>query len=746
MAITPLIKPITTNNGIFYTFQTGIEDLNLTFNNNTNKFKFSKFALLNIPEITIPSSIKTDNVMQFLAQGENPILNGISIDQNINLAQSFENYALNLESLIISQPTFNTEQKLTVSERIFWKWLKELGAIRWRLSNNTEVIQNLPSGQTRWSEDWAATTQTTYERVVKYIGDIDVVNSLRSNTNTYSELYIHVPTSVGITPTVLFNSVADSNYGPGMVIVNTPSDPLDLDYLNGRHYSDTHPYGGMNLLAFYDLCSNSITQKMSDTISDTIDWSAVTSPYTTGSGQGIGFWWGSNEVLHAYYTDQADYYGTPYGSGVTSSTIKNQQIKKSYTNGSGTTYQTEYVRSTLDGVNIDFNLANYILAANDSEITSLAKLSEKYSNQDFEFNAVLVYYDIYDPNPTGTSGTEPTSVTNLYGIYFLNQIQQSGSAYSIPVISKYKPNVLNKTNGNSFSYKINLKFDTSIEDVALEQSVNDYSTLSLELFNDVLTQMRLLQSQFNDKLLELQQLGVDVESAKDAILNSTSISSLSSRMNSLESTVSGATSAFAKASSIMDLIDSVNGRIDEILSGTTSLQISYNTNSFKPGYGIGLDKTNPGQITFFNTSQDYSNVSITDMSTASFGNVILPLGIGSTQHRHLSVNGSGSQIPFTLVRNLTLYIDDSTYKWSTGQSLKIVFDSQVIIPSSSNFQIIILTDSQNITKGLNSYGVNIATLSAADFPSNYGRNGRTIVEIVCTNSKTLTFVVDKILR
>ena len=744
MAVAPLIKPITTQKGIFYTFQSGIEDMTLTFNNNTNKFKFSKFALLRIPEITVPNSIETDNPIQFLAQGETPILNGLSTDQNINLAKSFENYALNLESLLISQTSYQKEKKLNVSERVFWKWLKELGAIRWRDSNNTEVIQTLPTGQSRWSEAWSSEDQTTYNRVVKYIGDIDVVNSLRSNANTYSELYIHVPTSVGVTPTVLFNSVPDVNYGPGMVIVNTPKDPLDLDYLNNRHYSDTHPYPGMNLLAFYDLGPNAAIQKISDATLGTINWGSITTPYPGLAGQGTGFWWGPTEILHTYYTDQAEYFGQPYGTGVTSSEIKTQRIHKEYNNG--TQYTVEYLRSTLDGVVIDFDIANYVLAASDSSIKTLAQMSEKYSNQDFEFNAVLVYYDVYDPNPTGTSGTEPTSATNLYGIYFLNEVQQSGSEYIIPTISKYKPNAINKTNGNAFSFKINLKFDTSIEDVAVEQSVNDYSTLSLEMFNGVLTQMRLLQTQYNDKLLKLEQLRADVDLAKDSLLNSTSISSLSKRIGVLETTVSASVDAFNEASSIMDLIDSVNTRIDEILSGTTSLQISYNTDSFKPGYGINLDKSVPNQITFFSNLQNYSDINITDMSTAFYGNVTLSLGLGGTQYRHLKLNGSGNQIPFTLTRNLNLYIDDSVQTWSKGQTIKIVFDSQIIIPSASGYQINIFTDSQNITNNPAAYSVRIATLTSLDFPSDYGRTGRTIIEIVCTNPKTLTFVVDKIIR
>ena len=61
MAVAPLIKPIQTQKGMFYTFQSSIEDLSLTFNNNTNKFRFSKFALLRIPEIGIPATMQTDN-------------------------------------------------------------------------------------------------------------------------------------------------------------------------------------------------------------------------------------------------------------------------------------------------------------------------------------------------------------------------------------------------------------------------------------------------------------------------------------------------------------------------------------------------------------------------------------------------------------------------------------------------------------------------------------------------------------
>ena len=724
MAVAPLIKPIQTQKGMFYSFQSAIEDLSLTFNNSTNKFRFSKFALLRIPEIGIPATMQTDNKVQFLALGETPLLNNLSTNENINLANSFQNYALNFESLLISQSTYNREKKLNVSERVFWKWLKELGAVRWRDATSAEVIQTLPAGEKRWAEDWFNPTLSTYDRVVKYIGEIDVVNSVRSKDNSYSELYIHVPTNVGSTPTVLFNSKPDENYGPGMLIVNTPGDPLDVEYLNGRHYNDTHPFAGMSLEAFYDLDTNSVSTKISDTL--------TVQPTTAG------FWWGASSINNSYYTDQAAYFGTPYG--VTSSNPKVQRIFKNHNSGTRT---VEYLRSTLDGVVIDFNLSNYLIASQNPDIKSFSQLNDSYTNEDFEFNAILIYYDVYDPAPNAVAGTEPVSVTNLYGVYFLNKVVQSGSEFIIPMITKNKPDTINKTNGNSFAFKVNVKFDTSIEDVAVEKSINDYNTFSLNLFTDVLTEMRSLQTKFNDKLLELNTLSNEVDLAKDALLNTTALKSLASRIGVLETTVAASTAAFAEASAIMDLIDSANSRIDEILSNNTSLQIKYNTDSFKPGYGVFLDKRIPGEITFYSDIQAFSKIIESDFSSNTLGSRTESLGIGGTQIRHLKVNGSGSPIPWTMDRNLTLYIDDSSNTWKAGQSLKIVCDSQ-IIPNS--YTITIKTDSQDIVNAGSQYSVIIATLTSADFITTYGRTGKPIIEIVCKDPKTLTFVVDKIIR
>ena len=191
-----------------------------------------------------------------------------------------------------------------------------------------------------------------------------------------------------------------------------------------------------------------------------------TTPSTTG------FWWGASSVNNSYYTEQAAYFGTPYNT--VSSAPTTQRIKKTYTAGLNTR-TVEYLRSTHDGMTIDFDLTDYLIASQNTTIKSFSQLNDSVGNEDFEFNAILVYYDVYDPAPNAVAGTEPVSVSNLYGVYFLNKVVQSGSEFIIPMITKNKPDTINKTNGNSFAFKVNLKFDTSIEDVSVEKSINDYS-------------------------------------------------------------------------------------------------------------------------------------------------------------------------------------------------------------------------------------------------------------------------------
>jgi hypothetical protein len=699
MAVTPLLKPIQNKKGIFYTFQSALEDINISIANGENAVRFSKFAMLRIPEIGTPDSPATDNKFQFLAQGETHLIEGLNTDQNINLAQSFQSYALNLEALLIGQDSYKRDAKLTVSERVFWKWLKETGSIRFRDANNLEKNINTLGSEKRFVEEYSPTS--TYNKVVQYVGDIDVVNTIKSKDNAYTEVYIHVPTNVGSTTHVLFKSVKDDNYFPNMTIANIDAEPLNIEYLSGRKYDETHPFG-LSVKAYYDLDDASVYSEIADTYGGT----AVPSN------------WFNQTVNNSYYTDNVDLSGEY-------DIAKNQYISKQLN-----TTTVEYVRSTLDGVSIDFNLDNYKLASENPEIKVFSQFNDYVANKDFQFNAILVYYDTYDPNNLDDSGSPIDFQTNLYGVLFLDKVEQNGLEFNIPFITKYKPDPLNKTNGNSFAYKMNLKLDTSIENVLVEKSINDFSTFSMDLFTDVLTEFRQIQTKLNDKLLELEQLSQDVDGLKDLLINSEDQNELNLRLSNLETSISENQAIFNNTGELMKMIENNQKKIDDIVNGDSNIEISYNADIIRPGAGMRLNRRIPNRVVVENTNQAYniSNTSITNV----FDSNVIELSQFSNYVRH--ENGGNS---ITLTRDLEIFIDDSIYPWKKGQTVRLVFGDELF---PSIYDIKIKTDATNkVNSGV--YGVTVGIVNDLDFSTS---SNSPIFDIVCIDSENLVFKIDKI--
>jgi len=699
MAVTSLIKPVQDKKGIFYNFQSALEDINITLSNSENAVRFSKFALLRIPEIGTPNTLATDNKIQFLAQGETPLIDGLNANNNINLAQSFQNYALNFESLLLSRSQYKREEKLTVSERVFWKWIKELGAIRFQDANALEKNTTILGNEARFVEK--PETNSTYKRVVKYIADIDVVNSIKSKDNSYTEIYIHVPTNVGTTPHVLFKSVTDANYYPNMVVANTAADPLNIEYLAGRKYNETHPFG-LSMKAFYDLDDNSTLVQIKNSISDT---------YVSGN-------WFTQTIRNSYYTD--NYNSTGAYNVAADRVISKQQGL----------FNVEYLRSTLDGISLDFDLANYKLASENSEIKVFSQFNDYVANRDFEFNAILVYYDTYDPNNLNAAGSPVDFRTNLYGVLFLDSVQQSGLEFQIPAIQKYKPDPLQKVNGNAFSFKMNLKLDTSIENVLVEKSINDYSTFSLELFTDVLTQFKQLQTKYNDKLLELEQLRQDVEGLKDLLLNNEDQSELQLRVTNLETSLAANSAIFNNTNAIVNMITNVNEKVDSIIGGDSNIVVSYDTDAIRPGPGIGIDRRTPNRARILNLNQKY-NVSDNTLTNVFSNNVITLFPFTN----YIVHQNGGNQI--VLVRDLQIFIDDTTNRWTKGQTLRLVFDDELV---PDVYDVKIYTDAAN-RANTGTYGVNIGILNDLDFTPS---TNTPILDIVCLDENLFTFRIDKI--
>jgi hypothetical protein len=725
MAKTPFIRPLQVQGGTFYTFSSSAEDLAFTFNNTTNKFAFSKFALLNIPNLDNSSSSNTNYVRlngpdgAFLdwANNTQKIITGNS---NIDFSQSFQSYCLNVESTITGERGYDPTKKQNVSERVFFKWLKEIGAIRFRAANSSEVastlnqntvmiVNDLPVTQKRYVEGDAAAgttgaygmTGSTYNRVVQYVGSLDIVNSVTNNNNSYSEIYVHVPTSAGNTPTVLFKNVVDSNYYPDYQWSNIPSNPLNEEYLFGRNYTETNPSGLTNLAIYDDDVLGSPTASY-------IDTGLSTTPI-------LGNWYSPRDTANTYFTDSL--FTDP----------SNYILTKTENSNSLT-----YVRSKLDSIGIDFDPDSYKAIIDDASISTLDEYNSVPLAEDFEFNAALIYYDVYDP------ATPTDRATNLYGVLFLDEVNSSSGDIFIPRTKKYKPNPVTGLNGNSYGFKINLKFDTDIDQTGVEQAINDYSPFSLKMFMDAMNVLQDSSSTLNNSASQFIDLSNRVTNLENITLTTETSVNFNARIASIEESLAANQALFNNTQSILNLINQNYDLTRSIINNETSVEVSYNLNTINQGLGINVDRSVENLVTINNSSQDF-NIGQNKgygILTQTGQNTIELLNF-SNYFKHIN-NG----IDINLTGDMTIRLDDSKVKWKNGQRFRISFGDKVYPQSSI---ITIVTDSQGLyplsspSGGI--YSTTIVVLDDTIF-SEWGY--KPVFDIVCIDDQNLIFQVDAI--
>lgn len=600
---TPLIRIPQEQGGTMYAFSSAARDLTRAYYNPDINFEYSKFALLELPVVSTPSNgenyIQFENLYQ--ASGASYIPNA---NANVNFAETLQNYALNFENFILNDDDFDSSIYASDAEKVFFKWLHHLGAFEVKNANSQQVV----SGYSRAIESEDATQSgNNYNRVVKYLGNIDVSNDKNYQGNTYNEIFVNVPSSVGYTPDILFKS---SNY-------NTTATAYDVDtYINGRA-GQQHP--DINLTM--------------DAIGD-----------STGPN-------GAEITM-----DPANVYN--YG--------------------------------------IEWNQSIYAKIANDPKLNNFLDYSKR--GGDFRFNAILVYYDLYSKSNIANRST------NLYGIILLDNFKDdpNTTGWYIPELTKYKPNDVTGLNGNAFALKLNVKFNSSLDNVGLESNINDYSTFSMDIFLDTTTALEnaaRLMVEANNRYAAIVDRLAQVE---DILMTSNQAIDFGTRIADLELALENAALNFATSTSIIDMITSVNSRLNQVISGSIPTEVQYNTDVFVAGNGIKIDKTNPANIKILNDNNGYALNDVFDYdiiggTTGNLINLASPFNLNLTASTGiitrikpfdnlLRINTNSG----VLTGDLNIYLDDSINTWKKGQVVKLAFKNT--IPSLGTYKINIYTD------------------------------------------------------
>jgi hypothetical protein len=640
---TPLVRIPQIQGGTMYAFASAAKDMTRAFNNADTKFEFSKFALLDLPDFT--ASVNGSNTIDFglnLKQASGQAY--VPGQPNVDFAQTFQNYALNIEALLLQDDDYDPIIMQSDAEKIFFKWLDSLGAVRFKAADSNESV--LGGYTEALNSDQSG---TVYDRVVKYLGSIDAENDVAYAGNTYHEVFINVPTAVGNTPTVLFNP---SNY-------NTTATKLYADtYIDGRA-GQTHPDPNMNI----------------DTIVDA---------YTQADGP--------------YYNIN-----------------ENQTV----------------------AVGIDFNAESYAAVVNNPSIKSLLDYSK--TGQQFTFNAILVYYDLY------SQSVPSNRATNLYGILILDEIQSVGGAGSkINEQIKYKPNEVTGLNGNAFSLKLNLKFNSSLDNVGVETSINDFTTFSMDLFMDTTTALENATELLKQANHRYGQVGVRLDALEGLVLSSSNATDIMARLTALETEFENSSIQLQDADSLLKLITKAHDKINQLINGTIPTELQYNTDVIFSGRGTQIDKSVDGKIKVHNIVDGYSqNVKfLWDIAGNTTANEVT-----STNLFDAGANGAGADqygiwtklLPYTnrlSLRDslasspnddLNIYIDDSNIAWKAGQVFKISFDT---IDMGANSIII-------KTRKANGFDKLIVQIQPSQLISN-----KPYIELVCVDPVAYKFEAD----
>ena len=639
---TPLVRIPQPQGGTMYAFASAARDITRAFNSADINFEFSKFALLDLPDFT--QSVNGANTIDFELNLKQPSGQAYNASQpNVDFAQTFQNYALNLEEILLKDDDYDPIILQSDAEKIFFKWLSSLGAIDFRPTDSNE------SSTGAYAEnDNAILGGSNYDKVVKYLGSVDAENDVAYQGNTYHEVYINVPTSIGYTPLVLFKPTDYNTSGTKLY-------PTDIEAANveGRE-GQTHPDPNINLLPVVD----------------------------------------SHDGSSGYYDIQTN---------------------------------------ATNSVQIDWDTASYEAIQNNPDVKSLLDFAK--TGQQFRFNAVLVYYDLY------SSSIPANRATNLYGILILDDILDAyGPGTKIHEQIKFKPNEITGLNGNAFSLKLNLKFNSSLDNVGVETSINDFTTFSMDLFMDTTTALEnatQLLLEANDRYAKIVER---LDSVENIILGTAKAAALEARIKELEDDFTASSLQLRDSAALLDLINNAHTKINQLVDGTIPVELQYNTDVIFAGTGTSIDKSVPGKIKVNNTVDGYQilapykwskNSNITDSrltaqnqydaaNATEFG-IWAKLNLYSNRLSLLNIFGG------TADSSVNIYIDDSTVGWKVGQVFKVAFDTFDINGKSIKFYT-------NKTNGFSSL---IAEIDAVQLISS-----KPYVELVCVDPANYEFEVD----
>jgi hypothetical protein len=332
--------------------------------------------------------------------------------------------------------------------------------------------------------------------------------------------------------------------------------------------------------------------------------------------------------------------------------------------------------------------------------------------------------------------------TNLYGIVLLDnwKYDPANEGWYIPEFTKYKPNEITGLNGNAFALKLNVKFNSSLDNVGVEKNINDFSTFSMDIFFDTTSTLEQAAQILLEANSNYSKLSEKVDSLESLLLTQTEQADLVQRIEQLRIDLENAGLNFNNATGILDMISSTNQRLNQVINGEIPAEVQYNTDVIKAGLGTQIDKSTPGKIKINNKNYGYNlnQLYAYESSTGQIESIINasnPFNPNDSDNKSLwtRIKGYDNLIRIYLeqeafVNNLNIYLDDTINEFKSGQVVKFTFKTPIL--NLANKKINIYTDKQNGWK------------LVAQIQTNELLSNKPYLELVCVDEINKTFELE----
>lgn len=323
------------------------------------------------------------------------------------------------------------------------------------------------------------TIKLDYHRFIQYIGNVNGVSNNQEANRSYTEVNITIPDHAGQTPDILFRTISDINYKPGLQFPLLPNqyqpEILGSELFSSPIVSNPQDYPGSYYGQF-----------------DSEDFI-----YETQNGDTL--------------RRSGDYYGL-----------------------TGDINTPSFNGSTIDGINIDLNTDHYVkMNLQDRELSTFDQFNALEVNneppQDFEFNAIAWYYVVEDNNGNKRS--------NLYGISFIDNPANNPKTDEVNIkFPTYRKLVTNgKQDGTAYQFGLNINFNIindNVQDAYNPEAIN--SLFSMNLYNEAMRRLSSVNDSFLQIIGDHSELQKEVSDVKQLLYTQTDLTTLNNKIKNVE--------------------------------------------------------------------------------------------------------------------------------------------------------------------------------------------------------------------